>query len=78
MLFGRSKSYLFQAWVQNELQEASWVDFGSLLEGFGRVLTRFGEELGRILEGFGHFCTGCGQIVDVFGNMWPCWGRVSK
>ena len=39
--FGRSKSYLFKALVQDELQEAFWMDFGSLWEGFGTVLGRF-------------------------------------
>ena len=53
--FGRSKSYLFQAWVRNELQEAFWVDFGSLLKGLGKVLGGFGEGLGRNLEGLGSF-----------------------
>ena len=39
--FGRSKSYLVRAWLQDELQEAFWMDFGSLWEGFGTVLGRF-------------------------------------
>ena len=48
VVFGRSKSYLFKALVQDELQEAFWVDFGLLLEGFGRLLGRVGNEFGRI------------------------------
>ena len=46
--FGRSKLYLFKALVQDELQEAFWMDFGSLWEGLGTVLGGFGEEFGRI------------------------------
>ena len=46
--FGRSKSYLVKALVQNELQETFWIDVGSLWEGFGTVWEGFGEEFGRI------------------------------
>ena len=47
-LFWSSKLNFFQAWVQDELQEAFWMDFGSLWEGFGTVLGGLGEEFGRI------------------------------
>ena len=50
LFFWRSKSYLFKALVQDELQEAFWVDFGLLLEGFGRLLGGGGKEFGRILS----------------------------
>ena len=47
--FGRSKSYLVKALVQDGLQEAFWMDFRSLWEGLGTVWEGFGEEFGRIL-----------------------------
>ena len=33
--FGRSKSCFFQTWVQHGRQEAFWLDFAGVLEGFG-------------------------------------------
>ena len=69
--FRRSKSSLFKAWVQDGLQEAFWIDFGRVLEGFG-------EGLGRNLGGFGRFCAGCGQILGAFGKMWPCCSKAYK
>ena len=51
--FGHSKSYLFKALVQDDLQEVIWMDLGSLWEGFGTVLGRFGEGSGSLLGGFG-------------------------
>ena len=53
--FGRSRPYLFQALLQNELQEAFWMDFGLLLEGFGKVLGGFWEGFEWIWEDFGAF-----------------------
>ena len=56
LFFGRSKSYLFEALVQDELQEAFRMDFGSILEGSGRILEGFGSILDRfwmVLGGFG-------------------------
>ena len=41
---GLSKSSFFQAWVQDELQEAFWIHLESILGGFG-------EGLGRVLGG---------------------------
>ena len=48
LFFWSSKLNFFQAWVQDELQEAFWMDFGWLWEGFGTVLGGLGEEFGRI------------------------------
>ena len=58
LIFGRSKSYLLEALVQDELQEAFWMDFGSRWEGSGMVL----GGLGKNLKGFGTFWTSNGQI----------------
>ena len=49
-IFGRSKSYLFKALVQDELQEAFWMDFWSLWEDFGRVLGELWKRLEGIFE----------------------------
>ena len=46
----RSDSAFFQTSVQDGVQEAFWSDFGSILEGSGRVWGGFWEGLGRILE----------------------------
>ena len=46
--FGNSKSYLCKALVQDELQEAFWMDFKSLWEALGSVLEGFGEQFGRV------------------------------
>ena len=52
LFFRRSKTYFFKALVQDGLQEAFWVDFGWILEGFGRVLEAFWTIFGRILVRF--------------------------
>ena len=43
--------------VQDGLQEAFWIDFGSILggfgEGLGRVWGAFGEDFGRVWDIFG-------------------------
>ena len=50
--FGRSKSSFFQAWAQDGLQEAFWIDFGSIWGGiwedFGRIFGDFGPSQGRM------------------------------
>ena len=51
--FERSKSSSFKALVQSALQEAFWIDFGSILEGSGKVFGGFWNGLGRNLGGFG-------------------------
>ena len=43
-----SKLSFFQAWAQDGVQKAFWIDFVSILGGFG-------EGLGRDLGGFGGF-----------------------
>ena len=50
--FGRSKSSFFLAWVQDGLQEAFWVDFGSIWGRFGKDFGRVWVDLGSILGGF--------------------------
>ena len=47
------RSRFFPTWVQDGLQDAFWIDFGSILGGLGRVLGGFWEGLGAVLEGFG-------------------------
>ena len=46
LLVGRSKSYLFKTMVQDGLQEAFWMAFGSILGGFGEDLDASWENLG--------------------------------
>ena len=54
--FWHSRANFFKALVQDRLQEAFWIDFGSIWggfgEGFGRVLGWFWEDFRRILERF--------------------------
>ena len=51
-LFGRSWGALARSWGQDELQEAFWMDCGSLWEGLGVVWEGFGTNL----KGFGTAC----------------------
>ena len=53
LFLGCSKSSFFKAWAQDGLQEAFWVDLGSISEGFGMIWGGFGEEFGTRLETFG-------------------------
>ena len=46
--FGRSKSSFFKALPQDDLQDASWSDFGSILIDFGWILARFRMGLGMV------------------------------
>ena len=50
--FGRSKYSFFQAWLQDGLQKAFWVDFGSIWGRFGEDFGRVWVDLGSILGGF--------------------------
>ena len=50
--FARSKSSFFLDWVQDRLQEAFWVDFGSIWGRFGEDFGRVWVDLGSILGGF--------------------------
>ena len=67
-VFRALKIELFKALVQDGLQDAFWINFGKVLEGFGKGL-------GRDLGGFRGFWAGYGQILEAFGEIWPCWGR---
>ena len=49
VIFGHSKSFLFRALAQDGLQEASGINLGSILEGFGEGFGRFGRSLGSFL-----------------------------
>ena len=66
--FGRSRPYLFQALLQNELQEAFWMDFGLLLEGFGKVL-------GGFWEGFEWIWEDLEPFEQLVGRFWACLNR---
>ena len=51
--FGRSKSSSFKALVQSALQDAFWIDFGSILDrqfwiDLGGLLDRFGVDFGKV------------------------------
>ena len=68
LVFGRSKSSFFSTWAQDGLQEAFWIDLGSILGGFG-------ESLGRDLEEFGSLVRGSwGKL----GRSGESWGKVRK
>ena len=67
-LFERSNASFFQTWVPDGLQNAFWIDLGSILIGFG---LHFGRG-GKGLEGFERFGAKRGQILQAFGKMWPC------
>ena len=45
-------SCLYLQWSSKVVLEASGLDFGSILEGLGRILGRFGEGLGRDFDAF--------------------------
>ena len=51
LFFGRSKSLPLQAWAQDGIQEASGIDLGSILDGFGEVWGGSWDNLGSILKG---------------------------
>ena len=55
--FGRSKASFFKALIQDRLQEAFWIDFGSILggfgEGFGSIWKLLGKDLEALLDAFG-------------------------
>ena len=64
--FGRSKYSIFQAWLQDGLQKAFWVEFGRVLGGFGEDLDKVWAE---IWEHLNVFLGGCWQILEAFGKM---------
>ena len=56
---GRFWGALARSWGQDELQEAFWMDFGLLCEGFGTDLGRFGDQFEKIwswMLGFAGLC----------------------
>ena len=52
LVLGRSRSSLFKALVQDRLQEAFRIDFGSILERFWEGLGRPWKDLGPFWNGF--------------------------
>ena len=58
---GRSKSSFCKALIQNGLQEAFWIDFGS-------ILRRIWEDFGRIWRVSGGFGPILGWILDELGG----------
>ena len=78
-IFKHLRCNLFYALVQDGLQEASSIDFGPVLDimfwqHFGRIWEALGTDLGE----FGTCSAGFGQMLDIFGKIWSCWGRVSN
>ena len=65
VVLGPSKSNFLEALVQDGLHEASGIDLGSVLEGFGegfgKVLGRFGQGLSNLGSMF-HRCKGAGGV----------------
>ena len=61
--FGRSKSNFFLALVQDRLQEAFCIDFGSILGRFWKVWGGFGECFGNVLGGLGEALALLGHIL---------------
>ena len=57
--FGRSKYSIFQAWLQDGLQKAFWVEFG-------RVLGGFGEDLGKVWAEIWEYLNVFWQVVGKF------------
>ena len=51
-----SKSNSSQAWVQDELQKAFWIDLRSILGRFWEGFQRVWEGIGRIWELFNKLC----------------------
>ena len=69
--WGRSKSSFFLTLVQDGLQEAFWIDFGSILEGFGRDLGGVWGDLGRLLGALGRFLAVVGAFkIEPFFQHW--------
>ena len=74
--FGRSKASFFKALIQDRLQEAFWIDFGSILggfwqglggfgEGFGSIWKLLGKDLEALLDAFGGFLGNPGALLVV-------------
>ena len=64
-VFWCSKLIFFQPWVQDGVQEAFWIDFGSILEGSGSVLGTFSKGLAGFWIDFEGFWEGLADFVQV-------------
>ena len=62
LLFGRSEAIFLKAFIQDRLQEAFWIDFGSILGGFGEGLGGFWGRIWKDLQAFGHDLEGLKRI----------------
>ena len=54
------------------------MDFGSILEGSGRVLGGFSEGLECFWMDFGRLWERFWTCLALFQIIWPCWGIFSK
>ena len=69
--FWRSKASFFKALIQDRLQEAFWIDFGSILGGFWQGLGGFDEGFGSIWKLLGKDLE---ALLDAFGGLlWQPW-----
>ena len=69
-IFGRSKASFFKSLIQDRLQEAFWIDVGSILGGFWQGLGGFEEGFGRIWKLLGKDLE---VLLDASGGPWLPW-----
>ena len=65
--FWCSKSCFVPAWAQDGVQEAFWIDFGSISEGSGRILRGFLEGLQGLWIDFGRSWERFWKCLACFG-----------
>ena len=63
--FWCSKLIFFQPWVQDGVQEAFWIDFGSILEGSGSIWGTFSKGLAGFWIDFEGFWEGLADFVQI-------------
>ena len=63
--FECSKLIFFQPWVQDGVQKAFWIDFGTILEGSGNILGTFSKGLAGFWIDFEGFWEGLADLAQV-------------